>query len=569
MDSKTQQENLMLFCEALPFETVTALGAKNIDIFIGVSEIGARNGLVLYETGNICEGVLKVLKGEESPSNFVAFIEKDERIEEDNRPKIKALAYEIQTKIFDIVLPILRQAGMTVKEGRVAEPPKTASSFQVSGSSQDTGARFQVQGSSEDTGARFQVQGSSQKPLEARSQNLTASSGGLEARSLKLEASHIRALVRIAAGTSYSEQQLKDAFLELPKGLRQSLSSVDTANAIQAIARKYMLHVDQMASLASETGLVLLGLTHPAEFISHLATRLRVQEDAAKEIGREVSAQILGKVREALRGLHEESQKSEVRSPKQIQDGESSKSEVRTTPLATQSTPGGLNGSINTPYSAGAKWNTGENILARQAEGKLSRMDILRGVEHPVSSFQVLGASQNTGSSQNKLEASGLKPEASPVGPTGWKPRQNEVGSMNYELGKTKTTAISESPLIRGALPSSAGGVLQPTPRGLGTPFVKEQQPTPPKTAAPPLLRGITTPAPIGIGVAPFIKGDGEGGRGGARKIRPQSEVAFPQVPQKPRPEPQDFLEQKLNAPMAMPKEERRYTSDPYREPLG
>ena len=121
-----------------------------------------------------------------------------------------------------------------------------------------------------------------------------------------MDEKNMRALVRIAAGTKYGEEELRNAFEDLPLGLRQSLSSVDTANSIQEIAKKYLLHVDQMAALASETGLVLLGLTHPADFIKNLAGRLRVPEERAKEIARETSSQILVKVRESLRSLHAE-----------------------------------------------------------------------------------------------------------------------------------------------------------------------------------------------------------------------------------------------------------------------
>ena len=135
MNPSDSRANLSLFLASLPDAVFGSLVGKNIEIQILPLDIATAHEFVLYETGNICEGVLKILTGEDSPSNLVAFIEKDERIEEDNRSKIPELAYEIQTKIFDPVLPILKQAGFPIKEGRVPQPapkpiPQSASRVQ-------------------------------------------------------------------------------------------------------------------------------------------------------------------------------------------------------------------------------------------------------------------------------------------------------------------------------------------------------------------------------------------------------------------------------------------------------
>ena len=116
----------------------------------------------------------------------------------------------------------------------------------------------------------------------------------------------------------------------------------------------------------------------------------------------------------------------------------------------------------------------------------------------------------------NKTRASvAEKKEA--VGPTGWKAVQNEVRSMNYEVGKSQ---IPSKPVV---------------------------------PASP-----ITAPRPSMT----------------AEKVRPQSEGDTP-----PQPSPlkrggkaddaASFLEQKLEQPMSIPREEKRYTTDPYREPLA
>lgn len=611
----------MLFCDSLPFAVVDALGAKDLDIQLTLSGIYTSHEFVLYETGNICEGVLKVLTGEDSPSNLVAFIEKDEHIEEDNRPKIAELAYEIQTKIFDQVLPILKQAGFPIKEGRVAEPVmkyevgsrnyggQTISSEQgvlspyAPVESPLSGSSFS-KGGAEGGGFKIPPASKSGLPLGKGETPLRAEDGGAplvrgESAQLPLDDKNVRALVRIASGTTYSEEKLRDAFADLPQGLRQSISSVDTANAIQEIAKKYLLHVDQMGALASETGLVLLGLTHPAEFIGNLAKRLRLPEEKAKEIARDISAEILVKVREALRGLHENAENPKTQAPRPTLQSQSSVGQANSKQNTnTQNQPnqskeplkqftakptlsdssfskGGAEGGgfkippssgvlplekgelpkVNTPYSVGAKWNTGENILAKQAvqkEEALSRAEVLRGIENP-SELQV-PSSKFTG----QPKTSNLQPKTL-VGPTGWKPS----ASPSYE--NTNGTNIRMNT-------NKKEDQLPPVPMAQGVPIPqKPSLPTPPAVPRPTLPSKPTIPPAMPprneVGSMKYEVERNPTPIAPAQKARPQSESLTPPTPPA-KGKADDFLSQKLQAPMSTPREEKRYTTDPYREPL-
>ena len=239
---------------------------------------------------------------------------------------------------------------------------------------------------------------------------------------------HLRALARIAAGTNHSEEQLIEQFQTLPEGLKRAITTVDTANAIQEIAKKFLLHIDQMAALASETGLVLLGFTHPRDFVKNLAARLRISEQRALEIAKEVGEQILVKVREALRNLHEnaENPKSEIRNPKQIPISKTNAS-LPTTNYKLQTS--------STPYSKEAKWNTGaadgksqttisksQTILTDQKEENPTKEEVLRGIENPS------GMRARAESREPKTEER--------VGPTGWRAGQNETQNMKYEIGR-------------------------------------------------------------------------------------------------------------------------------------
>ncbi len=585
MDIATQKDAFLEFLFALPSEVEEALASGGIDSIMRIHDIGGANGLILNEVWYLYEGVRQVFEGERSPEDLVDFISEDERIEEDNRPKIADIAYEIQTKVFDPVLPILKQAGFPIKEGRVPTPPPKPLPI-ASPYAEQTGTGVQVSG--------VKTLHVNNAPTSAPVTETVPSAGGNE--------KNMQALLRIAAGTTYNEQQLREAFEALPSGLRQSLSSVDTANTIQEIAKKYVLHIDQMASLASETGLVLLGLTHPADFIGNLTRRLRTPESQAREIARDISAQILAKVRDGLRGLHEEKPAYENTNSANIrmttnktaeplqkinvmpQQGHT---EYPRSPLQGKSPVGKgmsyvensrvaeppnselkansykIKADIQTPYSEGAKWNTGENILKRQAETEpksetstgdeagLNRADMLRDIENPKplygnpSSTAELATGRGTDSAiqkstQVRSTTNGAGREV--VGPTGWKPS----ASPSYET--TNSANIRMATNQRESPPSVAPVQQRPTP---AMPVLMPKSPVSPLPQRPQMSSSPTVPVPS------FLP----------EKSRPIDTVpTF--TPPKPKAEPQDFLNQKLKNPLTLPHEEKRYTSDPYREPL-
>ncbi len=630
MDTNTQLDALNTFMLGLPLGIVNALADKNADIVLATHGIGSHNGLVLREMGVVCEGVKRVLAGEDSAANLVSFIEKDQNIEDDNRPNIPQIAYEIQTNIFDVVFPLFKQAGLPLKEGRVAEPavspPAALRLVQVgaprlSASEKEPArpARGQPELLSPYAPVPSPIGPSPVRPIGPIRPIASAATAtpmsprspmspiGPAGQKPPLEEKNIRALTRIAAGTSYTEDALRAAFEDLPQGLRQAISSVDTANAIQDIAKQYLLHVDQMAALASETGLVLLGLTHPAAFIGNLAKRLRLPEERAKEIARDISAKILVKVRDALRGLHTENPKSDlppavvpalpadrsaqsgIRNPKltssdvipakagnqktldsrfhlPAQAGGNDSAEppkrLNVMPLSSKGVlpsttrnvvttsgaperaipfPTGNKGSLpkaTTPFSPSAKWNLGDNrqptkednILTRQAaqkkEESLSREEVLHGIENPdklkVESYKL------ESSPEAKLKTANLPARRSlgadwkletPVGPTGWRPSQEASSVERLAASNDRTNQPSASEL--NVTPARMTEVIQSSGR------------YPPNDSV---------------------------------KTQPQSEGAPP--PPKPAQEPQNFLDEKLASPARLQKEERNYTTDPYREPL-
>lgn len=99
-------------------------------------------------------------------------------------------------------------------------------------------------------------------------------------------------------------RKLSNIFDELPENIQDAIMSVNSSDAITEISEKYKLHIDQQASLGSETGLVLLGLTDPMEFVNNLSSKLGIDKNIASQIVGEINEKIFVKVKDSLRAIH-------------------------------------------------------------------------------------------------------------------------------------------------------------------------------------------------------------------------------------------------------------------------
>ena len=102
-----------------------------------------------------------------------------------------------------------------------------------------------------------------------------------------------------------TNNDIQKKFKNLPQDLRDAILSVDTANIIQSIAKKHVLTIDKMGKLADEIGLLMLGITHPKNFISNLEKKLGINSETIKKITEEINIQIFAKVRRSLKRIHE------------------------------------------------------------------------------------------------------------------------------------------------------------------------------------------------------------------------------------------------------------------------
>lgn len=99
----------------------------------------------------------------------------------------------------------------------------------------------------------------------------------------------------------YNAQEIQEAFDKLPEEVRSVITSPDIHDAIQALAQKYALHIDQIGELMDEVGLVLLNLHSSVNFVTVIAQRMSVSSKTAYDISRDINSAVFDKIRDHLK----------------------------------------------------------------------------------------------------------------------------------------------------------------------------------------------------------------------------------------------------------------------------
>lgn len=104
---------------------------------------------------------------------------------------------------------------------------------------------------------------------------------------------------------TYTQQEIEDHYRRLPETLRDQLMSVENAERIFESGKKFGLTVEQIGYLAEESGFVVLGLTHPKDFVRHISERMGIDIEKSKAIAREINHQMFFPLREMLKNAHQ------------------------------------------------------------------------------------------------------------------------------------------------------------------------------------------------------------------------------------------------------------------------
>ena len=99
----------------------------------------------------------------------------------------------------------------------------------------------------------------------------------------------------------YTKEQINERFQMLPSSVQDIVLSAEVADAIKEIANKNQLHIDTAGLLNEEITYVMVGAEKSVDFIKNLKIHLRLPEDKANTVARDVNEKIFLPIREALK----------------------------------------------------------------------------------------------------------------------------------------------------------------------------------------------------------------------------------------------------------------------------
>lgn len=104
----------------------------------------------------------------------------------------------------------------------------------------------------------------------------------------------------------YAKKELDSHYNQLPEVLKDAMFSADVAEKIYQIGERLGFTEIQISAMAEEAGYLILGVVEPKDFVSNLAERVGINEEAARSAARELNTQIFSPLREALKNAHPE-----------------------------------------------------------------------------------------------------------------------------------------------------------------------------------------------------------------------------------------------------------------------
>ncbi len=133
---------------------------------------------------------------------------------------------------------------------------------------------------------------------------------------------------------------LREQLAQLPAKLQKAIRSTEVSEKLRTISQKHRLHIDQGQILENETYMVLLGLEPASDYQKNIKRELRVSDEDAANISKEVRESIFLSVRDALKALTDGSGNAEERPRENIEQHiEKEVAAPTSPPKNTSSTP--------------------------------------------------------------------------------------------------------------------------------------------------------------------------------------------------------------------------------------
>lgn len=103
---------------------------------------------------------------------------------------------------------------------------------------------------------------------------------------------------------THTQEELVNRYEKLPQALKDAIFSEVNAEKMYALGKRNGLTIDQMGSVTSETGYVILGIAHPKDFVRNLKQKLNIDQEKVRQIAEDINREIFRPIREHLKDLY-------------------------------------------------------------------------------------------------------------------------------------------------------------------------------------------------------------------------------------------------------------------------
>lgn len=272
-------EQLHTEIEKLPEPSREAIRA--VDVAVTVNRLTAPYELTLNEMGAVYEEVKRVLLGETGVSELPRHIAK--RLDPERQALATGIAQKLSAELLD---PITQEIERRTQQKRQEVSLKKAPVLPP------------IEKETAPTPPAAPLPSAGPAPADFKT-----SLPPPQADEKRLREDPLLAL---AKGTPYSRRDLEVAYAKVPEEVRRAVTSVSFEQSLQDIGKKFSLNVDRLGEVASEAGLLMLGLTEPLQFVHNLERRLTISHEQATAIGQAVNASIFRPVRGALKEIYDQ-----------------------------------------------------------------------------------------------------------------------------------------------------------------------------------------------------------------------------------------------------------------------
>ncbi len=103
----------------------------------------------------------------------------------------------------------------------------------------------------------------------------------------------------------YTPEEIGKKFDSLPPDIQALINSAEMLSAVQSVATKYKLHIDQTGILEAEVADVMAGFSPIDKFVSNLVSALSIDQTTAEGVAKDINEGLFLKIRESMKKTYE------------------------------------------------------------------------------------------------------------------------------------------------------------------------------------------------------------------------------------------------------------------------